>query len=56
MTKPLPPNKTKPLLESFKRKSAELEVYEIQSLRPQDLKELLNEPHSWIVVGKSKWT
>ena len=55
-TKPLPPHKAKPLIESFKKHSAELEVYEVQSLRPQDRKELLQQPNAWLVIGKSKWT
>ena len=55
-TKPLPPHKAKTLVESFKKHSAELEVYEVQSLRPQDLKELLQQPNAWLVLGKSKWT
>ena len=53
--KPLPSHKAKPLIESFKKHSAELEVYETKGLSDQQRKELLNEPHSWIVVGKSKW-
>ena len=56
MTKPLLPHKAKPLIESFKKHSAELEVYEVQSLRPQDRKELLQHPNAWVVIGKSKWT
>ena len=55
-TKPLPPHKAKPLIESFKKHSAELEVYEVQSLRPQDRKELLQHPNAWVVIGKSKWS
>lgn len=55
-TKPLPPHKAKPLIESFKRNSSDLEVYEVQSLRPQDRKELLQHPNAWVVIGKSKWT
>ncbi len=54
--KPLPNHKTKPLLETFKRNSSDLAVYETKPLSDQQRKELLNEPHSWIVVGKSKWT
>ena len=54
MTTPLPPHKAKPLIESFKRNSAELEIYEVQSLRPQDRKELLKQPNAWVVIGKRK--
>jgi len=54
--KALPANKTKPLLESFKKNASDLEVYETKGLSDQQRKELLNEPHSWIVIGKSKWT
>jgi len=55
-TKPLPPHRSKPLIESFKRNSSDLEVYEVQSLRPQHLKELLQHSNAWVVIGKSKWT
>lgn len=54
--KPLPNHKTKPLLETFKKNAIDLEIYETKSLSEPQRKELLNEPHSWIVVGKSKWT
>ena len=56
MTKPLPPHKSKPLVESFKKNSAELEVYEAASIRQRELKDLLKQPNAWVVVGKSKWT
>ena len=55
MTKPLPPHKAKPLIESFKKYSSDLEVYEVQSLRPQDRKELLQQPNAWVVIGQRKW-
>ncbi len=54
--KRLPNHKTKALLETFKKNAIDLEVYETKTLSDQQRKELLNEPHSWIVVGKSKWT
>ena len=54
--KALPANKAKPMLESFKKNASDLEVYETKGLSDQQRKELLSEPHSWIVVGKSKWT
>lgn len=54
--KPLPVIKARALLETFKKNLGDLEVYETKPLSEQQRKELLNEPHSWIVVGKSKWT
>lgn len=54
--KPIPTARVKSLLETFKRNSSDLKVYETKPLSEQQRKELLNEPHSWIVVGKSKWT
>jgi len=54
--RPLPSQKAKPLLESFKKNASDLEVYETKALSDQQRKELLNEPHSWIVIGKSKWS
>jgi hypothetical protein len=54
--KALPANKTKPLLESFRKNASDLEVYETKGLSDQQRKELLNEHHSWIVVGKNKWS
>lgn len=56
MTKPLPPHKAKPLIESFKKHSAELEVYEATALRQQVLTELLKLPKAWVVIGRSKWS
>ena len=54
--KPLPATKGKSLLETFKRNSSDLEVYETKSLSDQQRRELLNAPHSWIINGKSKWS
>ena len=54
--KPIPIAKAKSLLESFKKNLSDLQVYEPKPLSEQQRKELLNEPHSWIVVGKRKWT
>lgn len=54
--KPLPSAKTKALLEIFKKTPADLAIYQTKELSDQQRKELLSEPHSWIVVGKSKWT
>ena len=54
--KPIPVTKVKSLLEFFKKNLSDLEVFETKPLSEQQRKELLNEPHSWIVVGKSKWT
>ena len=55
-SKPLPRHQTKVLLETFKRHSVDLSIYEIKTLTDQQRKELLTSPNSWIVVGKSKWT
>jgi len=54
--RPFPANKTKLLIETFKKNASDLEVYETKGLSDQQRKELLNEPHSWIVIGKSKWS
>jgi len=54
--KALPVTKVRSLLETFKKNASDLEVYETKGLSDQQRKELLNEPHSWIVIGKSKWT
>lgn len=53
--KPLQPQKSKPLIERFKRHSSDLEIYEAASLSDQQRKDLLTQPHTWIVVGKSRW-
>jgi len=54
--KPLASHKAKALLESFKKNASDLEVYETKGLSDQQRKELLNEPPSWVVIGKSKWS
>ena len=54
--KALPAQKTKSLFETFKRNASDLEIYETKSLSDQQRKELLSQPHAWIVVGKSKWS
>jgi hypothetical protein len=54
--KAMPAQKAKSLLETFKKNASDLQVYETKELSDQQRKQLLNEPHSWIVVGKSKWT
>jgi len=54
--KALSAQKAKSLLETFKKNSADLAIYETKGLSDQQRKELLNEPHSWIVIGKSKWS
>lgn len=54
--KSLPAQKVKSLLETFNRHARDLQVYSAKDLKEQTVRELLNEPHSWIVVGKSKWT
>ncbi len=54
--KAMPAQKTKSLLETFNRNVRDLQVYSAKDLKEQTVRELLNEPHSWIIVGKSKWT
>lgn len=53
---PLATAKTRALVETFKKNADDLELYKITGLSDQQRKELLNEPHSWIVTGKSKWS
>ena len=54
--KPLPVTKARSLLETFKKTPADLAIYETKGLSEQQRKELLNEPHSWVVIGKRKWS
>jgi hypothetical protein len=54
--KPLPVTKARSLLETFKKTPADLAIYATKGLSDQQRKELLSQPNSWIVVGKSKWT
>ena len=55
MKKPLPPHKTKALLDTFLRNAKELEIYEAALLAPTQLKELLKSDRAWVVTEKSKW-
>jgi len=54
--KPIPITKARSLIESFKKNSSDIEIYETKGLSDQQRKELLSEPHSWLVIGKSKWS
>ena len=54
--KALPAQKAKSLLETFNRNARELQVYNAKDLNEQSVRELLKSDHSWIVVGKNKWT
>lgn len=54
--KPLAPTDTKSLLESFRRNSRDVSVYEAKNLSESQRKSLLQQEHTWVVVGKSKWT
>ena len=56
MVKPLTSAETKSLLESFRRNSRDVSVYEAKNLSESQRKSLLQQEHSWVVVGKSKWT
>jgi hypothetical protein len=56
MLKPLTPTETKALIETFRRNSRDVTVYEAKSLSDSQRKSLLQSDHAWIVVGKSKWT
>jgi hypothetical protein len=56
MLKPLTSAETKSLLESFRRNSCDVTVYEAKHLNESQRKSLLQSDHAWIVVGKSKWT
>ena len=54
--KALPAQKAKSLIETFNRNARELQVYNAKDLKEQSVRELLKSDHSWIVIGKSKWT
>jgi hypothetical protein len=56
MLKPLNSTETKGLLESFRRNSRDVAVYEAKNLSDSQRKSLLQQEHTWVVVGKSKWT
>ena len=55
MVKPLTSAETKSLLESFRRNSRDVTVYEAKNLSESQRKSLLQDDYAWIVVGKSKW-
>ena len=55
-TKPLSPLKSKALIDTFKKHSANLEVYEAKDLSLQSLKELTQTTAVWLVREKNKWT
>jgi len=56
MVKSLTAAETKSLLESFRRNSRDVAVYDAKNLSEPQRKSLLQSDHVWIVVGKSKWT
>ncbi len=53
--KPLTSTETKSLLETFRRNSRDVTVYEGKNLSESQRKSLLQDDYAWIVVGKSKW-
>jgi hypothetical protein len=54
--KPLAATETKSLLETFRRNSRDVTVYDAKGLSETQRKSLLQSDHAWLVVGKSKWT
>ncbi len=54
--KPLTATESKALIETFRRNSRDVTVYDAQTLSDSQRKSLLQSDHAWIVVGKSKWT
>lgn len=54
--KPLTATESKALIETFRRDSRDVTVYDAQNLSESQRKSLLQSDHVWIVVGKSKWT
>lgn len=50
--KPLPPHKTKQLLDTYRRSMKDLEVYELDAQSDQQRKELLKRARGWVVVEK----
>jgi hypothetical protein len=53
--KPLTATETKALIETFRRHSRDLEVYDSRTLSERQRKALLQSDHAWIVVGRSRW-
>jgi hypothetical protein len=56
MVKPLTSADTKSLLETFRRNLRDVTVYEAKGLSESQRKSLLQHEHTWVVVGKSKWS
>jgi hypothetical protein len=54
--KPLTSTETKALMETFRRHSRDLEVYDARTLSERQRKALLQSDHAWIVAEKSKRT
>lgn len=54
--KPLPPPKSRALIDTFKKHAANLEIYEAKELSVQALKELAQSSCVWLVREKNKWT
>jgi hypothetical protein len=53
--KPLPPAKTRALIEAFRKYQSEIEVFEVKGLPNQQRQQLLKESPTWMVVSKTKW-
>jgi len=53
--KPLTATDSKALLETFRRNSRDVAVYDTKNLSESQRKSLLQSDHAWIVVGKNKW-
>ena len=53
--KPLTATKTKALIETFRRNSRDVTIYEAKSLSESQRKLLLQSDNTWIVVGRSRW-
>jgi hypothetical protein len=54
--KPLTAIESKALIETFRRNSRDITVYEAKSLSELQRKSLLQQEYTWVVVGKTKWT
>jgi hypothetical protein len=54
--KPLTATESKALIETFRRNSRDVTVYEAKGLSESQRKSLLQSDHVWIVVGRSQWT
>lgn len=54
--KPLSSAKSRSLIDTFKKHSANLEIYEAKDLSLQSLKELTQSTAVWLVREKNKWT